>query len=131
MVQALEEEAPENPPKRPPIPQKTFSNGHGLEQLVTKDSRSIFCQLTLNHTFLLQDPTSWKTDQHYTMAHSVLGHLSVVNDRAERSVALIQDLNKKLTQEDDQLQFLVQVVADYRKKFQMSTKENLSQIKKF
>ncbi|KAG0725682.1 hypothetical protein GWK47_038130 [Chionoecetes opilio] len=42
---------------------------------------------------------------------------AVVNDHAERGVALIQEFNGSLTKDEEQLQFLLQVVADHRKAF--------------
>lgn len=62
--------------------------------MVTKNSRSLFSQMALDDVFLLQDSTSRETNQHYTPAHSVFEHLSVVNGRAEKAVLLVQDLNK-------------------------------------
>ena len=50
----------------------------------------------------------------------------VINDRAERGVALVQDYNKKLTKNEDQLQFLLQVVKEHRRQFPDCTKRNLA-----
>jgi len=36
----------------------------------------------------------------------------VVNDRAERGVTLIQDFKRKLTKDEVQLQFVLQVVSE-------------------
>ena len=127
MVQALDNEAPENPPKRPHIPETTFTNGQGLEQLVTKNSRFLLNSMNIDASFLLEDPTVWNDNETYKRAKQSLSNLSVVNDRAERAVALIQDLNRKLTKGEDQLQFLLQVVAEHRKKFPKPTKESLIQ----
>ena len=43
----------------------------------------------------------------------IISGLAVVNDRAKRGVALI----KKLTAREEQLEFLLQVVSDHRRKF--------------
>lgn len=50
----------------------------------------------------------------------------MVNDRAERAVALIKELNGKLTTKEEQLQFLVQVVSDHRKVVPSSSKSALN-----
>ena len=42
-------------------------------------------------------------------------HLQVVNDPAERSVKLIEDFAKKITKDENQRQFLLQVVEKNRK----------------
>ena len=41
--------------------------------------------------------------------------LKVVNDSAERCVALIEAYNCSLTRDEDQLQYLLQTVAAHRK----------------
>ena len=41
--------------------------------------------------------------------------LQVVNNHAERVIALIQQFNKVLTKNEEQLQFLLQVVAEHRR----------------
>ena len=83
--------------------------------------------MNIDASFLLEDPTVWNDNEAYKRAKQSLSNLSVVNDRAERAVALIQDLNRKLTKGEDQLQFLLQVVAEHRKKFPKPTKESLIQ----
>ena len=44
----------------------------------------------------------------------LVGHLRVVNDNAERGVALIEQFNDKITTDEQQKQFLLQVVQDHR-----------------
>jgi hypothetical protein len=51
----------------------------------------------------------------YHVVKRRLATLQVVNDTAERGVALIQQFNKTLTKYEDDLQFLLQVVADHRR----------------
>ena len=41
--------------------------------------------------------------------------LQMINDHAERAIALIQQFNKVLTKNEEQLQFLLQVVAEHRR----------------
>jgi len=49
-----------------------------------------------------------------------------VNDWAERGVALIQHFNRTLTKDEDQLQFLLQVVSDHRRRLPDCTKRKLT-----
>lgn len=51
--------------------------------------------------------------------------LTVVNDCAERGVKLIEDFNKLLTKDEEDLQFLLQVVSSYREKFPSHAKKDL------
>lgn len=55
----------------------------------------------------------------------VTAGLAVVNDRAERGVALIQEFNKRLTKNEDQLQFLLQVVSEHRRQFPSCVKHQI------
>lgn len=57
-------------------------------------------------------------------AQNVVSKLVVVIDREEQAVTLVQELNGKLTVKE-QLQFLVQVVSDYRKQHQALNKSAL------
>lgn len=52
-------------------------------------------------------------------------NLTVVNDPAERGVKLIEDYNQLLTKDEEDLQFLLQVVSEYRKKFKSHAKKDL------
>ena len=72
-----------------------------------------------------RDPALWEEDVEFQEAQAILKGLAVVNYRAERGVTLIQNFNKKLTKDEDQLQFLLQVVSEHRHQFPDCTKRNL------
>ena len=126
MLSAMEEEAPEHPPKRPTIKSDSFLGNRGLEQFCTSNSKKLFQLLRLPETFLAKDPSEWEEDESYQQGMETLKGLAVVNDRAERGVALIQDFNKTLTKDEDQLQFLLQVVSEHRRRFPDCTKRTLA-----
>lgn len=119
MVKAMEGEEEDDPPKRPKLNARIFfdDDGKGLEQLLSAKSKVIFTKLKLPDDFFCQDPHEWPQFQSFQAASNLVRYLAVVNDRAERGVALIQDFNKKLTTNEEQLQFLHQVVTEHRKKF--------------
>ena len=52
-------------------------------------------------------------------------NLFVVNDAAERSVEFMKDYNRVLTRDKDKVQFILQVVDLYRKKYPSHTKSAL------
>lgn len=58
----------------------------------------------------------------YVQARAVASKLVILNERAERAVTLVYELNGKLTVNEEQLQFLVQVVKDHRKQQTASNK---------
>ena len=125
MLAAMNEVAPGHPPKRPRIESAAFLGNRGLEQFCTINSKRLFGHLGLSKVFLCKDPSEWEDDNSFKMASQIVKCLAVVNDRAERGVALIQDFNKKLTRGEDQLQFLLQVVIDHRRKFPNSLKRTI------
>ena len=119
ILAAMEEDAPDQPPKRPSLKSDVFLNEKGIEQFCNINSKRLFDKLDIE---IFSSPTEWdeeKTEE----ALKVINGLAVVNDRAERGVALIQEFNKKLTKNEDQLQFLMQVVKDHRKNFATCTKK--------
>ena len=52
--------------------------------------------------------------------------MKVVNDHAERGVALIQEFSGLMTHDESQLQYLLQVVQQHRQAYRDSKKETLS-----
>ena len=75
---------------------------------------------------LHRDPALWEEDEAFRDLQGVLKGLAVVDDRAKRGVALIQDLNKKLTKDEDQLKFLLQVVSKHRRQFHDCSNRNIT-----
>ena len=75
--------------------------------------------------FLDADPP-WKMNATFQAAREQLKYLQVVNDHAERGRALIQQFNRSLTKDEEQLQFLLQVVADHRRNYPDARKEVLA-----
>ena len=68
--------------------------------------------------------SQWDQNEDYNAARAKAKKLSVTNDHAERSVALVQDFTGRLTKDEDQLQFLLQAVADHRKSYHQAQKRN-------
>jgi len=54
--------------------------------------------------------------------------VKVVNDSAERGVALIEEYNSIITRKENQKQYLLQVVQDHRRKFPDCKKELLMKL---
>ncbi|KAG7165332.1 hypothetical protein Hamer_G007137 [Homarus americanus] len=70
-------------------------------------------------------PIFWQTNAGYCKAQKKLKTMKVVNDVAERGVALIQDYIHVITKDEEQRQFLLQVVSDHRKNFPNSLKRTV------
>ncbi|KAG0727626.1 hypothetical protein GWK47_034264 [Chionoecetes opilio] len=88
-----------------------------LEDFVSGRTLHFFRKLHLDEAFLDLPPDSWQMDEGFQRSSQIVRNLAVVNDHAERGVALIQEFNGSLTKDEEQLQFLLQVVADHRKAF--------------
>lgn len=103
-----------------------LKNGHTppkLETLVSPRSRVLLQTLGVNPSFLSVPPEEWDDHPEYKKAKGRVDNIPVVNDHAERGVALIQEYNGKHTKNDEQLQFLLGVVANHRKRFSVASKE--------
>jgi hypothetical protein len=98
----------------------------GLEQFIrSKITLQFFTRFELNKDFLRKSISDWSTDEGYNEGKNIVKKIKVVNDAAERGVKLIEDYNAKLTKDESQKQFLLQVVENYRKKFPDSRKFTL------
>ncbi|XP_050714934.1 uncharacterized protein LOC126997731 [Eriocheir sinensis] len=93
-----------------------------LSDLVTTFTKRFFNILHVNEDFLQKDPLEWAADQKYQRSLDLVKSVRVVNDLAERGVALMTELNDSLTKSEEQKQFLFQVVEAHRKKYSAPTK---------
>jgi hypothetical protein len=98
-----------------------------LEDFVTTKSMICFQLLELPAGYLKVDPDLWELREDYKQAKEIIKSINVVNDHAERGVALIQEYSGLLTHDEMQLQFLLQVVENHRKMYPDSVKKTLSQ----
>ena len=69
-----------------------------------------------------KDPTEWEDDPIFQSSLKLVSGISVINDFAERGVALIQDYNQLLTKDEQQRQCLLQVVEWHRRHFPNANK---------
>lgn len=63
-----------------------------------------------------EDTLKWANNEDYNKALLVLKNIPVINDVAERGVKLIEDYNNKITKDESQKQYLLQVVSGHCKK---------------
>lgn len=126
MVDALSHQGTEDPPKRITVDHSEISNKQ-LHDFVTDNTMNFFHILSIPNSFLSTDPDSWTTNEAYFEAEAVIRELRVVNDTAERGVALMQDYNALLTKDEEQMQFALQVVKEHRNRFPNSNKSTVLQ----
>lgn len=108
---------------RPQLPPEAFDGG--LDQFVTRRTLQFFDRLQIGKEFLTVDPTEWPNCEDYKAGLEVVEEQAVVNDFAERAVALVQSFNQKLTKKEDGLQDLLKVVQDHRLKYPDPKKKTL------
>ena len=96
-----------------------------LEDFVTSKSLEMLNSLCVDQSFLEVDPDSWNDSEPYKKARLRVNELRVVNDCAERGVALITQYNDILTKNEEQRQYLLQVVQQYRGQFKTPKKSTL------
>lgn len=129
MIQALNKNEINTDPKK-----KKFEIGQenletllsfDLSDFISKKSLVTFQIFDLPTDFVDKNIESWTQDESYQENLVFFKRLSVVNDVAERGVALIEEYNKCLTKNEEQLQYLLQVVKNHRQKFPNCNKKNL------
>lgn len=101
-----------------------FQN-YSLSDFVSIKTKVFFTQFGLPMAFLDTDPSTWETSFDYEECWVFCRDLFVVNDTAERGIKFIQDFNKILTNDDNEKQFLLQVVEKYRKIYPSYKKSDL------
>jgi hypothetical protein len=97
-----------------------------LEDFVSAKSMGFFDKLGISTDFLSTDPAEWEHDDDFVKAEQTVLSLKVVNDHAERGVALVQGYNKLLTKTEEQFQLLLQVVSDHRVRYPDCRKRTLT-----
>lgn len=126
MVKALSISGSENPPKRTNLNVDGDSlQNKTLASFVTSSTLKFFTKLSFSTEFLKNDPAQWSLNNEYNAARLYIRNMNVVNDNAERGVALIQNFCGYLTKNEEQLQYLLQVVEDHRKRFPNMNKTTL------
>lgn len=75
--------------------------------------------------FLKTEVETWDNDESYKRNKAIAYSMRVVNDIAERGVALMEEYNKLHTTDEEQKQYLLLLVKDYRKKFPDTKKSTL------
>lgn len=127
MVTALDNVTADHPrPRRvafnPTLPQKHLSD------FVSKHTLQLFIALDIPQHFLTKRPDIWDSDDDYIVGQRKVRSLKVVNDAAERGVALIQAFNGVITNQEEQKQFLLQVVEKHRRDFPNPNKSTFTAI---
>lgn len=93
-----------------------------MDHFITPQSLRFFERFEIRTSFLDVDPSRWNQDENFQHGLNLVKKLKVVNDCAERAVCLMEKYNNILTRNEDQKQFILQIVSEYRKQFPDSKK---------
>ena len=72
------------------------------------------------------DPQIWNDIPSFQQAAAVVKSVKVVNDAAERSVALMTPFNQSITRRESEMQKLIQVVEDNHQHIPDTSKRKLA-----
>jgi hypothetical protein len=98
-----------------------------LHELITSATSHTVQFLHLNTYFIMtNDPETWNDSPVYIQNKRIVDSLKVVNDIAERSIALMSDFNSSITKNESEMQRLIQVVEDHRKRVPNCSKQTLT-----
>ena len=82
----------------------------------------LFSRFNISRDFLELDVETWANNDDYLEGLRIVNNLQVINDVAERGVKLTQEYINILTIQEDQKQYLIQVVSEYKSKYPNATK---------
>lgn len=97
-----------------------------MSKFITKKSTVLFESFNLSCDFLDMDLMLWATNKRHIHCLKFLKEFKVVNDVAKRAVAFIEKYNKFGTKDEEQKQYMLQIVTDHRKKYPNCYKKNYS-----
>lgn len=103
-------------------PHKLDSLPNSVSDLIV--SRTFFNTAGINDSFLDQPVETWPESTVFCEATSFIKNLPCVNDCAERGVSLIETFNTAV-KDEEQKQFMLQVVEKHRKQFVKCNREDL------
>src|SRR6218665_3782477 len=81
-----------------------------LSDCVTTNTRQFFVALDIPQDFLHQHPSEWKSNSGYIRGLCLFQTVKAVKDAAEHGISLIHSINASITNQEEQKQFLLQVV---------------------
>ena len=93
-----------------------------LSDLVNENTRQLFTILDLKCDFFESEVVHWENFTSYETALNAINNLRIVNDVAERGVALAQTLNNSLPKDPEQRQGYFHTVEHDRKAFPSASK---------
>lgn len=105
--------------------EKEQITSQNLPDFTSINTMDLFTALEIETSFLDHKPSKWNTIKAYLEGKNKVKSLKVVNDAAERGIALISTFNDILTNKEDQKQYLLQVVERHRSLYKNTNKSTI------
>ena len=99
---------------------------YNLDHFITDKSILFFDRFNIDKSFLECDVDKWSENTAYLEGLKIVKSLEVVNDIAERNVKRAEEyITRKITVNEPQRQYLLQVVEEYNKIYPSASKKNV------
>ena len=128
MREALENPAEQNNIKRTTIDHAVIEQKQ-LNDFVTSHTKVFFEILGFPCSFLESNAENWDSNDEYLKARETVMNMKVTNDLAERGVKLMEEYNKILTNDEQQKQYLLQIVKKFRSSLPDKNKKTIMSLK--
>lgn len=88
-----------------------------MDYFITPETVNFFERFNINTDFLQVDVDKWENHISYLQGLELSQSLQVVNDVAERFVHLVEEYSKKITHDEEQSKYVLEIVTEHRKRF--------------
>jgi hypothetical protein len=90
---------------------------YGIQQFISQQSKRFFERFSIPMDFIEKDPTTWTNEDSFKTGMKIVKKLKVVNDTAERGIKLMHDYNQVLSKNEEEKQFILQIVSQYKTQY--------------
>lgn len=101
-------------------------NDLNLDDFITENTKNFFTRYNISIDFFEIDPSEWHLHDEYKRAQSMLKTIQVTNDHAERAINLIKNFNRSMTKDEQEEQYILQIVSKHQKEDKGINKPSLS-----
>lgn len=98
-----------------------------LTDFITTNTINLLTKLKISPSFLSYPVDKWSQIEDYQKGREVISKLRVVNDCAERAIALASTYNNCLSTDDEQKQFIMHIISENRVNLPNVNKKTLSE----
>jgi|UniRef100_A0A2S2QEI3 hypothetical protein len=85
-----------------------------LSNFVTNNTKIFFERFGIDTHILHDEPEEWINNPVFDEEANIVAYINVDNDTGEKGVKIIEEYNSILTKDEEQKQYLLQIVKDYK-----------------